>query len=73
MLRLQTFREKLNEVINNGQFGDGTVCGFNELFAAINNLMPSGQKFTVLETDSALQKMSDANQVMYSDDKIYTI
>ncbi|KAL0077096.1 MCM2/3/5 family-domain-containing protein [Phycomyces blakesleeanus] len=71
--RLQLFREKVNQLIVNNQFGDGVQCEFSELFSAVNNSMRPNQEFSMSEANSALQEMSNNNQVMYSDDIIYII
>ncbi|KAI9011875.1 MCM2/3/5 family-domain-containing protein [Phycomyces nitens] len=70
--RLQLFREKVNQLIVNNQFGDGVQCEFAQLFSAVNNITPKN-KFSLNEAHGALEEMSNNNQVMYSDDIIYII
>ncbi|KAG0170787.1 MCM DNA helicase complex subunit [Apophysomyces sp. BC1034] len=71
--RLKFFRERVNNLINNQEFGDGAVCGFDELYAAVNKTLSANEAFTISEANAALLKMSAANQIMYSDGVAYVI
>lgn len=71
--RLRLFREKVNHLINTQQFGDGLQCAFDDLFMAVNRLLPADHSFSVVEADAALQRMNEQNQLMYSDGKVYII
>ncbi|KAI7865380.1 MCM2/3/5 family-domain-containing protein [Spinellus fusiger] len=71
--RLQLFRDKIHYLRLNHLFGDGTQCEFSELFARINDALENEREFTLIEADQALQEMSKANQIMYTDSIIYII
>ncbi|KAF7723670.1 MCM DNA helicase complex subunit [Apophysomyces ossiformis] len=71
--RLKFFRERVNLLINNQQFGDGAECGFDELYAAVNSTLSNNEAFSVAEADAALKAMSEANQIMYTDGVAYVI
>ncbi|ORZ23446.1 MCM2/3/5 family-domain-containing protein [Absidia repens] len=70
--RLELFRSGVNQVLN-GEFSQESEIGFDQMFAAINRTLSSRQAFSIREADQALQKMSDANQIMYSEGICYKI
>ncbi|CAO3594923.1 unnamed protein product [Absidia cylindrospora] len=70
--RLELFRSGVNQVLN-GEFSQENEIGFDQMFAAINRTLSSRQAFSIREADEALQKMSDANQIMYSEGICYKI
>jgi hypothetical protein len=47
--------------------------GFDDVFMAVNAELSSVDSFTPDETYSALEKMSESNQIFYSDGTVYRI
>ncbi|KAI9260644.1 MCM2/3/5 family-domain-containing protein [Phascolomyces articulosus] len=64
--RFQLFQSKMNQI----DLSDGLP--FQEVYNLINQLM-SGQGFSPLEARGALERMSNDNKVMISDEVIYRI
>ncbi|KAI8986928.1 MCM2/3/5 family-domain-containing protein [Pilobolus umbonatus] len=70
--RFELFKQKLNGMVNNGVFNN-LECTFEVLFNNINVGLSAANSFSIIEVESALQLMSQDNQIMYTDGRIYLI
>ncbi|KAI9316285.1 MCM2/3/5 family-domain-containing protein [Dichotomocladium elegans] len=70
--RLDIFQKKLFQYFEQNHKPDGDYL-FEELAEGINRLMGGIPPFSRGEIDSALNRMSDANRVMYTGDAVYKL
>jgi len=67
--RLNLFRKQLNILKS-----DGTDSfSIDQIITQINNNLSPDQQFSQNEVQSALQVMSDSNQIFYSDGVVYIV
>ncbi|KAI8333156.1 MCM2/3/5 family-domain-containing protein [Chlamydoabsidia padenii] len=70
--RLALFRSRVHQ-LSRGQFAGVSEIGFDQMYAGVNEGLAEQHIFSVREADEALSRMSDDNQVMYSDGTCYMI
>jgi len=67
--RLNLFRKQLNVLKS-----DGTESfEINDLISQINGALPANQQFSQNEIQSAIQIMSDKNQIFYSNGVVFIV
>lgn len=66
--RFALFKEKLAKLLEAAE-----EISFDDVFIAVNADMSSVDSFTPDETYNALEKMSESNQIFYSDGIVYRI
>jgi hypothetical protein len=66
--RFTLFKEKLAKLLETTE-----EISFDDVFIAVNADMSSVDSFTPDETYNALEKMSESNQIFYSDGTVYRI